>query len=89
MQRSAHLSRRRPRCRLRFAGHVGTGFTEQMLTDLLIRPQAPERPTSRSTRRCPATTPAERTGSSPNSWVKSRPPPDKSPTEVTAPKHTT
>jgi len=35
-----------PAGRLRFAGHAGTGFTTLMLTDLLIRLQARQRPTS-------------------------------------------
>ena len=49
--------------RLRFAGHVGTGFTNQMLDDLAKRLQgAGAQDLARSTTRCRASTPRTRTG---------------------------
>ena len=59
----------------RYAGHVGTGFTQAMLTDLAQRLHPLRHATSPFTPRCQPSTPAPRSGSSPG-WSARSPSPN-------------
>ena len=51
------LGARDPQGRLRYLGNAGTGFTDAMLGDLLVRLRSLERGTVRSMSRCRGSTP--------------------------------
>ena len=68
---SARSARGVRRSGVRYLGHVGTGFSDAQLDQLMARLRPLTRPTSRSTRTCLASTPAMPAGPNPSSSARS------------------